>query len=136
MPTKKVTKKTTKKVAKKSAVKKAVRKTIKKKTAQTKNTAKKTISSKSTARVMVCANEECNFWTTDGQVLSDLHDLLSAFEVMEDDVFDYHVTKEKNDFAEWVEHVLDDPACAQDLRKSRKPKTARTVVVRHVKLYA
>ena len=127
MPRKKITKKstkktttnTTKKVVKKSSAKKKKRKT----------TAKKRVCA------LVCAPGEQCFWTTDGQVLENLEQLYLAFGSMDDEVFLHHVTKEKNDFADWVEQVLEDSACAADLRRSKKPSTARTVIGRHLRLY-
>ena len=122
---KKTAKKTTKKVAKK-AVKKTTTKTAKK---VTKNNSKK-------QKNLVCAPEDKCFWTTDGQVLCDLQELKLAFGSMDDMVFLHHVTKEKNDFAEWVEHVLNDAECAAALRKSRKPASAKTVVIRHLRFHS
>ena len=129
MPTK--TKKTVKKAVKKTA-KKTTKKVVKKTTKKTKTTSKKTPQFKA----LVCAEGEHCFWTTNGDVLKDLEQLQLAFGTMDDEVFMHHVTKEKNDFADWVESVLDDAQCAQELRKSRKPSTARTVVVRCLRRYS
>lgn len=130
-------KKTNKKVTKKTA-KKAVKKTTKKVAKKTNTKAtKKAVSKKQPEkmRALVCADGEFCFWTTDGSVLENLEQLETAFGSMDDEVFLHHVTKEKNDFADWVEHVLEDAACAADLRRSKKPTSARTVVRRHLKLY-
>ena len=142
MPTKKVTKKApvkkaaakkvTKRVVKKAPVKKAAKKTLKK---VVKKALSKKVSKKAHVRALVCAPGEQCFWTTDGQVLQDLNQLQLAFGTMGDEVFLHHVTKEKNDFADWVEHVLDDAPCATELRRSKKPSSARTVVVRCLRAY-
>lgn len=146
MATKKVTKKTTKKTTKPVA-KKVVRTAAKKRTPTTKKVTKKVTkktakkaptkrTKKTTAeRVMICAPSEHCFWTSDGQVLKDLVELRDALKAMELDVYGHHVTTDRNDFADWVEHVLQDAACAASLRKARKPQTARSAVVRHIKLY-
>ena len=136
MPTKKVVRKVVTKAAPKKTTKKVTKKAIPK---VVKKAAKKTASKKTAVkkhvRALVCApGEEC-FWTSDGRVLEDLNQLQMAFGTMGDEVFLHHVTKEKNDFAEWVEHVLDDAACAADLRRAKKPSTARTVVIRCLRLY-
>ena len=128
MPTNKKPKKTTKKVVKK-AVKKPKKVPVKKKAAPKKSVSKKQV------RALVCAPGEKCFWTTDGKVLEDLNQLQIAFGSMGDEVFLHHVTKEKNDFADWVEHVLEDASCAIDLRRSKKPASARTVVIRHLRSY-
>lgn len=129
--TKKAAKKTTAKKAKKQAAKKAP---AKKTAASTVSKASKT--KKGSGKVLVCANDQECFWTTDGRVIADLKELEQALNDMADEVFAYHVNKERNDFADWVESVLRDAACAADLRGARKPRSARTVVVRHLKLYA
>jgi len=119
---------TKKTVAKKAVAKKAV---VKK--AATKKTATKKAAVKPSS--MVCADGEQCFWMTDGTILRDLEELAVAFGSMADTVFIYHVTPERNDFANWVESVLEDMACAADLRACTTPKRSATVVKRHIKLY-
>lgn len=131
--------------AKKTAIKKVVKKTTAvKKTAPAKKTAAKAVSKKNLAtkqaeksakkKIKAAKPEKC-FWVNDGKILADLLDLEAAFGSMAETVFVHHVTKEKNDFADWVEHVLEDVDCAADLRTCRKPRSAKTVVVRHLKRY-
>lgn len=143
--TKKTTKKATKKTTKKSATKKAASTkksttaTAKKTATSTKKTAKKTsrtrASTRSQRQPLPQAAAGQAFWATNGEVMHDLLELRDALTRMENAAFSYHVTTEKNDFADWVERVLEDVACAQALRSARKPATARTVVVRHLKRY-
>lgn len=137
---KKSVKTTAKKVSKKTGSKDAVKKKATKKVSSKKSGSKKVSntkkSKKTDAKVLICANEKECFWTTDGKVLADLKQLEAALNEMADEVFSYHVNKERNDFADWVETVLNDADCASDLRRAKKPGTARTVVVRHLKLYA
>ena len=131
---KKATSKATKKVAKK-VVKKATKKVVKK--AAKKTTAKPTSKKKvKSVKALVCAPDDKCFWTTDGQVLQNLEELKLAFGSMDDEVFLHHVNKEKNDFADWVEQVLGDPECAAALRKSKKPVTAQSVVIRCLRYYS
>lgn len=132
MPIKKVLKKVPAK--KKAVAKKPVKKAPTKKKPVAKKATKKS-EAKQRVRALVCAPGEHCFWTTDGQVLQDLNQLQMAFGSMGEEVFLHHVTKEKNDFADWVEHILDDAACAAELRRSQKPASARTVVVRCLRSY-
>ena len=90
---------------------------------------------KKSKRPLVHASGEQCFWVTDGKVLGSLVDLRDALASMNDEVFKHHVSKTNNDFSNWIEHVLADAELAVALRKARKPKTARTLVVRHLKLY-
>ena len=112
---KKVGKKTTKKVA----------------SLTSKKTTKRPISKKP----LIYADNERAFWVNNGQILNSLVALQKALTEMEKAVFAHHVNAEKNDFADWVEAVLADEICAADLRKTKTPTAARTIVVRHLKSY-
>lgn len=125
MPTKKATKKAPAK--KKVAAKKVAKKT-------TKKAAKKT-TRKSSKKALVYADDQQSFWMTDGQILNSLLALRDALAEMEKEVYEYHATGWQNDFAQWVDVVLCDSKCAADLAKAKTPKSARTVVVRHLKFY-
>ncbi len=125
MPSKVITKKATK------TAPKAVGKVVTKKSAV--KTAEKSGDKK--AKLLVCAPDDKCFWTTDGQILKNLDELQMAFGTMGEEVFLHHVTKEKNDFADWVEQVLEDSACAAALRKSKQPTAAKAVVVKHLRTY-
>jgi hypothetical protein len=126
---KKVAKKATKKVAKKT-VKKTAKKVVKK--ATKKAPAKKASSKKD----LVYADGSTAFWMTNGQILNSLVALRDALDEMEKTVYDYHAGGAHNDFANWVDTVLADAACARALEKARTPKSAKTVVVKHLKVYA
>lgn len=126
MPTKTKTTTTTTKAT--SKVVKAPAKKIEKKAVGT--------SASKGKNALVCAPGEQCFWVSDGKVLSNLVELKEALAQMSEDVFAYHVTKERNDFAEWIEHVLGDAELASSFRKSKKPNTAREVVVTRLKIYS
>lgn len=108
--------------------------TIKKNTTSKKSPAKK--GKTSDQRVLVCANGSECFWTTDGRVLANLVELRDALSSMTDEVFGFHVNKEKNDFANWVEDILHDQELGSSLRRAKKPATAHTVIVRRLKVYS
>lgn len=77
---------------------------------------------KETKHSLVNAPDECCFWTCDGRVLHNLHDLHHALEEMSDESFCYHVTKEKNDFAKWVREVLQDSQLAKQISRIKTRK--------------
>jgi len=137
MPTKNATKKTvtkkkvTKKVVPKKAVKKTVRKSVAKKTIK-KSAAKK----KATKESLVIAADHESFWVTNGQILNSLVALHNALDEMEKEVYRFHTDKAKNDFANWVDVVLKDTSCAKELLKAKTAKSAKTVVVKHLKSYS
>ena len=118
----------------KRTVKKQARKTVKK---TTKKVASKTSKKKtSDFKALVCAYDGECFWSRDGQILSNLSDLSFAIGSMDDEVFLHHVTQEKNDFADWVEHVLQDQECAQALRTAQKKTQAKKIVELHLRNYS
>lgn len=138
MPQTKTTKKASTKVtpAKKVSSKRVTAKKSSTKTAAKSATTKKSSAKKlepTKARALVCSSDDTCFWTTDGRVLEHLADLEVAFGSMDESVFLYHANKEKNDFSDWVEHVLEDAALAASLRRCRKPKSAQQAVKKHLK---
>ena len=139
MPTKKATKKTPAKraTAKKRVAKKPAQKAAKKTARRTtpKKTAKKA-AAKKTKKSLVLADNQRSFWVANGQILNSLVALRDALAEMEKEVYSYHAGGAHNDFAIWVDTVLSDDQCARDLKKAKTPRSAKTVVVRHLKLYA
>jgi len=132
MPTKTSSTKTS---AKKSVVQKATPTKVVKQASVVKATAKKTAKKTSAGKSLVYADNNTSFWLADGQILNSLVALRDALSTMEKAIFSQHVSAGKNDFANWVESVLDDTACAAELRKAKTPATAKTVVVKHLKIY-
>jgi hypothetical protein len=90
---------------------------------------------KNAKRALVCADAERCFWTTDGKIIANLVELRDTLTTMTDEVFRHHVTKEKNDFATWIEHVLGDIELADAMKKAKKQSTALALVVKRLKLY-
>jgi len=129
----------TKKIATKKVTpkKSTPKKPVAKKIATKKTTTKKVTvpNVKIPQKTLTQAPADKHFWVTDGQILADLYSLADSFAAMEKLIFTHHVSKEKNDFADWVEHVLCDSDCANELRSVTTPKQARTVVVRHLRYY-
>ncbi len=115
---------------KKVAAKK-VAKTAAKKAAVTKK-AQKTVAKPA----LVYAADAHSFWVHDGQILNSLKALHEALLTMEKAVYGHHVTKEKHDFADWVESVLKDDACANALRKAKTAPSAASVVAKYLRAYS
>jgi len=57
----------------------------------------------------------------DERKLRTLDDLSEAINLIDPETFQAHVNKEKNDFANWVEHVFGEVALAGELRKFPTP---------------
>ena len=116
-------------VVKKVAAKKTTPSATVKKVAAKKSTAKKT------GKSLVYASNSASFWTQDGQILNSLHALHDALANMDTVVYAFHANKDDHHFANWVEIVLLDAACAADLRKAKTAAGAKTAVAKHLKTY-
>ena len=103
-------------------------------TANTKAPTKKSSVSQK-KKELVHALPEQAFWVVNGQILTNLIELRDALSIMSDDVFMHHVTKDRNDFADWIETVLQDAEIAHALRKSKKSNTSRDVIVQKLRFY-
>lgn len=90
---------------------------------------------KKAKRVLVQAQGPQCFWTHNGAIISTLIDLSNLLSSIHADVYKYHVRKDKNDFADWVQFVLGDAELAKSLRSARTSKSAKTCVVRRLKIY-
>jgi hypothetical protein len=76
--------------------------------------------------------ERC-FWVNHGPILRNLRELSDALTAgISDEQFAHHVTEERNDFAAWVEVVLEHPECAQALRRARTRVGAARAVKKYV----
>ena len=53
-------------------------------------------------------------------------------EELEDQVFDFHVTPEKNDFATWVKDIFQDVELAQKLAGVKDKKHLQIVLYKHI----
>lgn len=84
---------------------------------------------------LVRASGEYCFWMNDGSIVSNLCELADAFAHMSVPVYAHHVTKDRNDFADWIEGVLLDVELAKTIRSAKKPTAAHTAVIRRLKLY-
>lgn len=129
MPTTTTKKVTSKKVVptKKPVAKKVAAKTIAKKVTKT--------SSVSKGKSLVYASNQKSFWVVNGQILNSLLALSDSLTTMDKKTYAHHVSKDRHDFAEWVESVLLDARCAADLRTAKTATTAKATVASYLKSY-
>lgn len=120
-------------VAKKVAPKKVVaKKAVPKKVATKKLVKKASVIEK---KPLVVSSNKQSFWLVDGQILNSLEALETVFAEMEKSIFEHHVGKDRNDFAVWVEVVLEDKDCAALLKKAKTAKAAKTAISKSLKSY-
>jgi len=137
--TRKVAKKTVKKTKVRTSVRKSAKKTTKKPTKKkavkksVKKASKKISRRKTSKELIIAVGDQC-FWIYEGPIIKDLNELARAFGDMQDYQFEHH-TQESNDFANWVEGVLDDKLCANSLRKARTISESLFVLDRVLKRY-
>ena len=75
----------------------------------------------------------CSFWVSNGAVLRTLLDLRNELGKMTALEFSSHVTPEKNDFASWVETVLEEEALAKAMRKVKTQKALTKKIEEYLK---
>jgi len=75
-------------------------------------------------RVLADCNPDSAFWMCNGTIVRNVYELANAIESMNKVDFVYHVNDDhqKNDFAKWIEAVLEDPELARRLQKIRNQK--------------
>lgn len=77
-----------------------------------------------------CSPEQA-FVCIDGQRAINLKELVKMLERLDQQHYDYHVTREKNDFANWVQGVFKDGHLAANFRSARSKKEAFQYAKRH-----
>lgn len=62
------------------------------------------------------APENC-FWINYGAILKNLGELSGELKTMDQRSFRYHVNKKKNDFAKWIDEIVQDKTLVKELSK-------------------
>jgi len=101
------------------AAKKTSKKAAKKKPAAKKKSLKK-------------VSPDVGFYVCDGSLCKDLFELSETIDKLADDMFKHHVNEMKNDFANWVEFVFEEPGLAKKLRKTKNKDRHVVEILRYV----
>ncbi len=72
--------------------------------------------------------EENYFYLANGLIVKNLGELLSALDMIDNETFEKHVNKEKNDFADWVRDIYKAQKFSESLRKSNKIESMIKVI--------
>ncbi len=75
--------------------------------------------------------KEHRFWLITGSSVSGLKELYKALETMSDETFNHHVRPDRNDFAEWVNHIYHDHDLAAKLKAAGTRRGSRRVLEEH-----
>ena len=71
-------------------------------------------------KILSDAGSDKEFRFCNGLHIKNMHELLLAFETIEDDVYQFHANNEKNDFSNWIKDVFEDEELASNLRMKDK----------------
>lgn len=72
------------------------------------------------------------FVLCDGKTIKDYKELAALLSTIGDDIFYYHVTPERNDFANWVRDVFDEQELADSIRSSKSRHEMMAVLYKHM----
>jgi len=68
-----------------------------------------------------------------GTSIKNLQELADALEIMDDTAFKHHVTKDKNDFSNWVRDIICDVDLSNDLLKAKTREKSFKAVSKRIK---
>lgn len=74
------------------------------------------------------------FWCHDGRMAKNMAELAAALKEMPNDIFEYHLNSERNDFSTWVRDVIGDTTLAGQLARIASQATALKRVEMRVSL--
>jgi hypothetical protein len=78
------------------------------------------------------APETSCFILCNGKPVKNIKELADIMEEIEDQVFNHHVTSDKNDFATWVKDIFKDIELAEKLAGVKDKKHMQLVVYKHI----
>jgi hypothetical protein len=78
------------------------------------------------------APETNYFVLCNGKPVKNVKELADLMETIEDQVFSFHVTPEKNDFATWVKDIFNDVELAEKLAGVKDKKNMQLVLYKHI----
>lgn len=73
------------------------------------------------------------FWLTNGTIVRNIYELVSAIESCNNNTFKYHVNKEKNDFYSWILDILGDDVLAKRIKKELDQKKFAAKIKKRIK---
>ena len=71
-------------------------------------------------KILGDVNPNKEFCFCNGLHVKNLHELLTAFETIEDNIYKFHANNEKNDFSNWIRVVIEDFGLAYGLKNANK----------------
>ena len=84
-------------------------------------------------RLLASASEDKAFFVHGGGALRNLNDLRNALQTMSKEVFAYHVNKERNDFATWVDDVFSERDLSKRINQLKTRGSALNAVTKYLR---
>ncbi|MBN2459056.1 hypothetical protein JXB28_02130 [Candidatus Woesearchaeota archaeon] len=78
------------------------------------------------------APQENYFILCNGKPVKNMKELADLMEELEEHVFNYHVSPEKNDFATWIKDVFKDLELAEKLAGLKDKQRMQLVIYKHI----
>jgi len=72
------------------------------------------------------------FVLCNGQTIKDYKELAALLETVGDDIYYYHVTNERNDFANWINDVFEEQELAEKIRHSGSRHEMMAILYKHL----
>ena len=110
--------------AKKTAKKKTTKKAAKKLT--------KTKVSKKNDKILKDAPQTQYFLFCDGHPVKNVTELAEKLEHIQDELFNHHVTDDRNDFVNWIKDVFEEIELAEDIAGLKNKDHVRLTIYKHV----
>lgn len=77
-------------------------------------------------------SENNQFWLKDIGPVKNLKELADSLRKISDDVFKHHASKERNDFSNWVSHVIKDDKLAGAIKKIKNKKKMAKIIEKRI----
>ena len=85
-------------------------------------------------RVLSRVPESVSFWLCTNQKLFSLKELAAALNGINDDMFRYHVNRDKNDFENWIRDIIQDKELAREISRIKTKETLNRKILERVEM--
>lgn len=108
-----------------------MKKTTKPKKKTTKKITKKTETTKK-KKILKDAPETQYFLFCDGHPVKNVKELAEKLEHIQEEVFNHHVTENRNDFVNWIKDVFEEIELAEEIAGLKNKDHVRLAIYKHI----
>lgn len=84
---------------------------------------KRNLSTADARRILARVPQQVSFWLCTNEHLRNLESLGKALQMVNDEVFKYHVNRDKNDFETWIRDIIRDKELAREISRIKTRET-------------